>query len=138
MEIAQGVFDSGNEIREQYLNEIEESSKQETSFLSQPVDYDTLYAYTQWKYPDKGVDSYWHAELLKDLDLKKYKNLREVDNIINRASEVVNRYAVENPLYFSSGTDYITKSFGKEDLEFRSKHSWSKDTIDFFVGCESG
>jgi ppGpp synthetase/RelA/SpoT-type nucleotidyltranferase len=49
LEIAQGVFDTAKEKIESYVTEIHQKETVPDEFLSQPVDYETLYAYTQWK-----------------------------------------------------------------------------------------
>ena len=133
LEISQGIFDSMREKRECYISEIHEKEKAPANFLSQPVDYDTLYAYTKWKYKDLPVSDNWHIRLLSDLNLQKYPTLEAIDNIVERTKEAVNAYQKENPAWFRDGTAYITKSLGFGDEEFRNKHGFGQKTREAFL-----
>ncbi len=136
LEIAQGVFDSVRHKRNQYEVEIESSEEDVPAFLSNPIDYDTLAAYTRWKYPDLPISENWHARLLADLNREKYQKLRDIDIIVKRAKKAVDAYRNENPSWFQYGTDYLTKSFGFVDQEFREKHPFGKLTIEAFKRLE--
>lgn len=136
LEISQGIFDSMREKRERYIYEIQEKEKAPVNFLSQLVDYDTLYAYTKWKYKDLPVSDPWHIRLLSDLNLEKYPTLETIDNIVERTKEAVNAYQKENPSWFCDGTAYITKSLGFGDKEFRAKHGFGQKTRDAFLKYE--
>lgn len=136
LEIAQGIFNSMREKRESYISEIHEKEKAPTDFLSQPVDYETLYAYTKWKYKKLPVSDNWHNRLLADLNLQKYPTLKEIDNVVECARNAVQVYHKENPDWFKFGTDYITKSLGFADTEFRKKHAFGQKTRDAFPKYE--
>jgi len=136
LEISQGIFDSMREKRERYISEIHEKEKAPANFLSQLVDYDTLYAYTKWKYKDLPVSDTWHIRLLSNLNLEKYPTLETIDNIVEQTKEAVNAYKKENPSWFSDGTAYITKSLGFGDKEFRAKHGFGQKTRDAFLKYE--
>jgi ppGpp synthetase/RelA/SpoT-type nucleotidyltranferase len=132
LEIAQGIFDFAREKKESYILEIHEKEKTPSDFLSQPVDYETLYAYTKWKYKDLPVSDKWHDRLLSDLNLQKYPSLKKIDDIVERTKNAVMAYQKENSDWFKSGTAYITKSLGFVDEEFRKKHSFGQKTRDAF------
>lgn len=136
LEIAQGVFDTAKEKIESYVIEIHQKETIPDEFLSQPVDYETLYAYTQWKYKDLPVSEKWHMRLFSDLNLQKYPTLREIDDVIEKTKYAVMAYQKENPDWFKSGTAYITKSFGFGDKEFRKKHPFGQKTRDAFPKYE--
>lgn len=136
LEIAQGVFDSSREKIESYVLEIHKKQEIPNEFLSQPVDFETLYAYTQWKYKDLPVSEKWHNRLLLDLDLKKYSTLKTIDEVVERTKNAVEAYQKENPDWFKTGTAYITKSLGFGDLEFRRKHPFGQKTRDAFPKYE--
>jgi len=136
LEISQEVFDSIREKKEDYLIEIRSKEKENRKFLSQPVDYDTLYAYTKWKYKDLPVSETWHVRLLSDLNLEKYPTLKEIDDIVECTREAVEAYQKENPDWFRDGTAYITKSLGFGDKEFRAKHGFGQKTRDAFLKYE--
>jgi putative GTP pyrophosphokinase len=132
LEIAQGVFDSVRDKRENYVNEIERNEADPKTFMSQPIDYDTLRAYTKWKFPDLPISEQWHVRLLHDLDLTAYKSLADIDVVVEMAKQSVEQYRRTNPEVFGTGTDFITKSLGFVDSAFRQKHPWGKKTIDAF------
>lgn len=136
LEIAQGVFDSAREKIESYVLEIRKKEAVPTEFLSQPVDYETLYAYTQWKYKDLPVSEKWHNRLLSDLNLQKYPTLKEINDIVENTRDAVMAYQQENPDWFKSGTAYITKSLGFGDIEFRRKHPFGQKTREAFPKYE--
>lgn len=132
LEIAQGVFDNVRDKREQYLEEIQKKEDKATDFLSQAIDYDTLGAYTKWKFPGLPVSENWQAQLLRDLNRERYRTLRDIDNIVEQAEQAVEAYKRENPSWFRYGTDYLTKSLGFMDQDFRTKHSFAELTLDAF------
>ncbi|MCD6336902.1 MAG: hypothetical protein J7M01_01555 [Candidatus Marinimicrobia bacterium] len=136
LEIAQGVFDSSREKIETYVSEIHKKQETPNEFLSQPVDFETLYAYTQWKYKGLPVSEKWHNRLLLDLDLKKYLTLKKIDEVVEKTKDAVMAYQKENPDWFKTGTAYITKSLGFGDLEFRRKHPFGQKTRDAFPKYE--
>lgn len=132
LEIAQGVFDSIRDKREMYVNEIRRKEEVVPEFLAQLIDYDTLSAYTEWKFPGLGISERWHARLLTDLNRNRYRTLKDIDDVVERAKSAVDAYQKENPAWFKAGTDYLTKSLGFVDDDFRQKHPWGDQTRDAF------
>ena len=132
MEIAQSIFDVVQQKRSSYLAEIESHQASSTEFLAQAIDHDTLVAYTEWKYPGKGFSDYWQGRLLNDLDDERYKTLRDIDKIVDRAKPAVDKFATEMPNLFRFGTDYLTKSLGFIDQEFRQSHGFAPATQEAF------
>lgn len=132
LEIAQGIFDSVRDKRGTYLAEIQVKKESIPEFLSQHIDHDTLAAYTQWKFQGMPISEHWHARLLADLDRRKYGTLYDVDQAVEQAHEAVQAYREENPDWFKYGTDYLTKSLGFVDSEFRQRHPWGDKTREAF------
>lgn len=130
LEIGQEIFDSVNEKRAVYLNEIQILKGKETKedFLSQPVDYDTLLAYTEWKFRGLPTSDFWTNRLLEDLDRDKYKTLRDIDGAVDKAAPAVEAYKKENPAWFAFSTDYLTKTMGFVDKGFRKRHPFAVRT----------
>lgn len=128
LEVAQQVFDSIRNKRVQYLTEIREKENRVFEFISQPIDFDTLAAYTEWKYPNMPISEIWQTRLLNDIDRSRYKTLKDLDAVIERARPAVEAYRIENAKWFSFGTDFITKSLGFVDTSFRAKHPWGDKT----------
>ncbi len=104
--------------------------------LDSPVTEDTLAAYTEWKFPGKGISMHWQSALLSDIRSQKYPSLLHIDAAVNKAAPAVSKYAVEEPDVFPTGTDYITKSLGFVDNNFRREHSFSSFTMDAFKRLE--
>lgn len=96
--------------------------------LSQPINKETLEAYTKWEYPDLPVDEMIQQLLLRDLDNDRYKTLGDLDRVVNAASDAVANYRNENPERFDAGTDYLTKSLGFGDEHFRKRHPFGSET----------
>lgn len=96
--------------------------------LSRPTTYDSLAWYTLWKYPNLQVYESVHSILLRDLDLAKYPTIESIDKVVNKARAAVSAYQSENPEWFEYGTDYITKSLGFIDLDFRARHGFAART----------
>ncbi len=124
LEIAQRVFDNVRDARRAYEREIQGKSKHPSDFLSQALDWDTLAAYTRWKYPKLDISERIQTILLSDIDKAKYPTLRELDAAIDAAKPAIDRFAVDNPDLFQAGTDFITKSLGFVDLMFRRRHQF--------------
>lgn len=128
LEIAQGIFDSVREKRTAYVSEIQEKEQNPPAFLAQPLDFDTVIAYTQWKFSDLGADERLTQILLRDINLKNYPTLRQLDAAVDRAQKAVEAYRAENPDWFKTGTDFLTKSLGFVDADFRKRHGFAAKT----------
>lgn len=128
LEIAQSIFDSVKEKREAYVSEIQQKEKDPPAFLAQPLDFDTVIAYTRWRFPDRDASEKLTQILLKDIDLNDYPSLQQLDAVVDRARAAVEAYQKENPDWFKTGTDFITKSLGFADAKFRAKHGFAPRT----------
>ena len=128
LDIAQGIFDSVKEKRSSYIKEIKHKEHDLHAFLAQPLDFDTVTAYTRWKYPGLEPSEKLTQLLLRDIDLKGYLKLQQLDTAVNRAQAAVEAYRAENPDWFKNGTDFITKSLGFVDQKFRAKHGFAPKT----------
>jgi hypothetical protein len=97
LEIAQGIFDSVREKRAVYVGEILQKEEDPPTFLAQPLDFDTVIAYTRWKFPDREPSEKLTQTLLRDIDLKDYPALQNLDAVVDRARAAVEAYREENP-----------------------------------------
>ena len=100
--------------------------------LSRPVNYDSLSWYTLWKFPGMDISEHWQRRLLEDFDISKYSTIQELDNVVNRTRKAVEAYQGIKPELFRFGTDYITKSLGFVDEDFRSRHDFGQSTLEAF------
>jgi len=128
LEIAEGIFDSVKEKREIYVREIQEKERDRPAFLAQPLDFDTVIAYTHWKFPDRNASEKLTQILLRDINFRNYPTLQQLDAVVERARVAVETYRKENPDWFKTGTDFLTKSLGFVDSEFRAKHGFAGKT----------
>lgn len=104
----------------------------EGDVLSRPISVDSVAWYSLWKFPTKPVSDKIQILLLRDLDDSKYRTIEDIDHAVNRARRAVEAYSEENPDFFKYGTDYITKSLGFVDREFRSRHGFAARTLQAF------
>ncbi len=133
LEIAQNIFDNVFLVkRASYITEVENAKGDKAIFLRQPVNYETLKIYTEWKYPGQPVSERWHPLLMRDLNLNKYKTLENIDEVVEKARLAVDAYKQEQPGYFKNSTAFITKSLGFVDEEFRKKHPFAEVTRQAF------
>ena len=132
LEIAQSVFDGIRQTRNVYVKEVEERKKNIDDFLSQQIDSETMSVYTTWKYPNLQPNRKIQELLIRDLDHIRFKTLLDIDLAVSSASHAVRAYRQENPSWFASGTDFITKNLGFSDEYFRNKHPFASKTRDAF------
>ncbi|MCH8911411.1 MAG: hypothetical protein IH867_11840, partial [Chloroflexi bacterium] len=104
LEIAQSVFDAVRTKRDKYIEEIQARQCEDGEFLDQPVDYDTLNAYSLWKFPELSVSAHWQDKLLQDLNLEKSPTLRHIDHAVRRAADAVEAFRGEDPDVFGHST----------------------------------
>jgi putative GTP pyrophosphokinase len=128
LEIAQRTFDNVREQRNAYVQEIQEKEKDPSSFLAQPLDYETLLAYTRWKFPDLPSSDKLNLRFLQDLNKPAYLTLAHIDEAVERSKDAVEAYRQESPDWFKFATDFITKSLGFVDEQFLAKHGFAKKT----------
>jgi putative GTP pyrophosphokinase len=132
LEIAQDVFDRVRGDRQSYIDEIEQKRGSTPDFLCQPLDHETLAGYTKWKFPDLPVKPELQELLLADLDRARFNTLKHIDDAVEAAADAVKSYAAENQDLFTFGTDFITKSLGFVDMDFRQKHGFGDRTRQAF------
>jgi hypothetical protein len=137
LEVAQSIFDRTRETREQYAEEVQKKSARPEEFLAQPIDRETVAAYTKNRYPSLPVNHRVQEMLLEQLDHDRYKTLADLDRTVVEASAAVDAYRLEAPNLFKAGTDYITKSLGFVDAAFRKRHGFAIQTRQAFIKFES-
>jgi hypothetical protein len=132
----EGIDNIVEKIMRRLLINFEKSTRKigiTIKILDEKIDWDSLSRYTKYRFGNLGKDEFWQAAFLDDIqDNKNYKKIRDIDEAIDKANIAVSTYLKENPKYFTSGTDFITKSVGFIDDEFRKKHNWAPETIKAF------
>jgi hypothetical protein len=106
--------------------------KLDKKFFFRPLNERTLKTYTRWKFPELPVDERIQRLLLRDIDKNRYKSIGDLDHVVKTAANAVEKYRDEEPEIFKAGTDYLTKSLGFVDLDFRDKHPFSAQTREAF------
>ncbi len=132
LEVAQGVFDRVKESRSEYIEEIKDMAKNASAFLRLPLNFDTVLEYARRSYPDIEPSEKLTRLLLDDLSMEKYPTLRELDCVVGQAKEAVEVYQQENPDWFKNSTDFLTKSLGFIDPDFRQNHAFAPRTREAF------
>jgi hypothetical protein len=98
----------------------------EKTLFEEPISWDSMSRYTLYKYGHLGIDEYWQAEMLDNLqNIKNIKIIKDVDDIIEKVHVALAVYIRENPVVFTTGTDFITKSIGFYSEEFRANHNFA-------------
>jgi ppGpp synthetase/RelA/SpoT-type nucleotidyltranferase len=133
LEISQNIFDRTRETRQRYSKEVRQKQPSSPEFLTQPIDRETISAYTRWKYPSLPIKENLQELLIRDLDRSRFKTLKDVDDALLRAVDAVKAYSKEEPDFFNFGTDYITKSIGFVDEHFRRSHGFGTQTREAFA-----
>ncbi len=122
LEIAQNVFDNVKIKRERYLENISSENLNKENFLAQPIDFDTLVAYCNWKFSELPISEVWQTRLLSEINPLKYPTLKNLDEDVNRASDAVKAFRGDDPEVFLYSTDILTKTLGFVDKDFRKRH----------------
>ncbi|MCF0065096.1 hypothetical protein MUK70_06475 [Dyadobacter chenwenxiniae] len=135
LEVAQNIFDEAFKKRTAYLVKLGTLSN--NSLLIQLIDYDSLTVYSENKYPELKISEFWQNSLIVDLNKNKYKNLSDIDNVVNKAKEFIEYYMDKRPDLFQFSTDILTKSLGYIDFEFRSRHDFAESTLRAFEHFEN-
>lgn len=68
LEVSQNIFDRTRETRQRYSEEVRKKQASSPEFLAQPIDRETISAYTRWKYPNLPVKENLQELLIRDLD----------------------------------------------------------------------
>jgi ppGpp synthetase/RelA/SpoT-type nucleotidyltranferase len=132
LEISQNIFDRTRETRHRYSEEVRKKQPSSPDFLAQPIDRETISAYTRWKYPNLPVKENLQELLIRDLDHSRFRTLKDMEDAVVRAFDAVEAYSREAPNLFTFGTDYITKSMGFVDEHFRRAHGFGTQTRQAF------
>jgi putative GTP pyrophosphokinase len=128
LEVSQNIFDRSRETSLRYSEEVRKKQPSSPEFLAQPIDRETVSAYTRWKYPNLPVKENLQELLIRDLDHSRFRTLKDIEDVVVRAIDAVETYSKEAPDLFTFGTDYITKSMGFVDDYFRRVHGFGNQT----------
>lgn len=98
--------------------------------LYEPLSERSLEEYLLSRFPDMPIDKRITKLFLRDVDRNKYQTIDDIHKILKQSEDFIEFYKFQNPSVFKSSIDYVTKSFGFSDPEFKRKHGFSKSTID--------
>jgi len=99
------------------------------SLLQSPLNENTLNTYLVARFPHLPINNKINELLLKDIDLSKYRSIEDIDFVLDKSRGFVDFYKNINPDVFKYSVDYVTKSLGFWDSEFRKKHGFSNETL---------
>jgi len=136
LEVAQSIFDRSRETRERYAAEVADKQGKPSEFMLQPIDRETVAAYTKSRYPHLPINENIQEMLLAQIDRTRYRTIRELDEAVLAAQKAVAAYQREAPMLFKAGTDYLTKSLGFVDAKFRANHGFAQQTRQAFLKYE--
>ncbi|MFP3384958.1 GTP pyrophosphokinase family protein [Tritonibacter sp. SIMBA_163] len=129
MEIAQSVFDNVKSEQLEYLEDLQDAVQRDDGVLGQPVDHHTLKLYSEERFPGVPVSEAWQDVLINDLDSSRYKTIKDINAVVERAEKAVQEFASDRPEIFRYSTDFLTKSLGLLDEDFRRRHMFSASTV---------
>lgn len=132
LEVSQDIFDRTRETRKKYSEDVRKKRLGSLEFLAQPIDRETITAYTRWKYPNLQVKDNLQELLIRDLDHSRFSSLKDIEDAVMRAVDAIEAYRAEAPSLFTFGTDYLTKSVGFVDDHFRRTHGFGDQTRQAF------
>lgn len=138
LEIAQSKFDELRAKRAEYLAEISseistEAPTEGSKLLDRKINFDTLTAYIRWKFPHLKPDDKLTRMVIQDINSSRFRKIADIDAAVERAKPAVDAYSARSSEYFRNGTDYVTKSLGFADEDFRNKHAFGSPTRAAFM-----
>lgn len=125
-----------NKVKKRLKINFEETSKENKTkeeLFKEEISWNSITQYTKHKFGILGISEYWQAALIDDLrENSKIKSIKDVDDSVEKAIIAVAAYVRERPDMFQTGTDFITKSIGFVNEEFRNIHNLSVSTLEAF------
>lgn len=97
--------------------------------LSNPITEQSVIDYSTWKFPNLLPSRTWNARLVADLNPHKYTIIGQINLMVDLGADFCREYATRAPALFQHSTDFLTKSLGLLDAEFRSRHAFSPQTL---------
>ena len=137
LEIAQSKFDQLSVRRADYLAEINTETDDAvqtkgSKLLEREINFDTLTVYIRWKFPGLKPEDTLTRTIIQDINDNRFRTIADIDTAVESAKQAVDVYSAEAPHLFQNATDFLTKSLGFADEEFRAKHAFGKSTRDAF------
>lgn len=137
MELLEELLFRVRSLEYKSYNKISVSELNLDGVLQLPVNIDSLAAYSKLKFPNLPISESWQEQLLSDINSSNYQYIRDIDTVLTRATKAIHKYQQTNPELFRNSTDYLTKSLGFIDREFREIHPWGKSTLEAFEKYEN-
>lgn len=100
------------------------------NILYEALTAESLEKYLKLRFPSLPIDKRIMNLFLSDVNRSKYKTIEDVDKAMKSSKVFIEHYSAKNPSVFKSSIDYVTKSLGFFDPEFRQKHKFSRATLD--------
>jgi hypothetical protein len=100
--------------------------------LANPITVENVLEYSSWKFPNLLPSRIWNSRLVADLNPTRYTLIGQINLAVDLGAEFCKQYSDKAPEMFQYSSDFLTKSIGLFDLDFRSKHSFSAQTLSEF------
>ena len=124
-ESIEGIEDE--KARKKAKDEVESIRSKEV-ILREPITRESLKRYLNIRFPNLPDNEQITNLFLNDLNSRKYRHIEDIDLVLEKSKGFIEYYENISPEVFKSGIDFVTKSFGFYDSEFRKKHAFSKNT----------
>lgn len=108
------------------------AARQIGDVLYDSLSEESLEEYLLSRFPGMPIDKRITKLFLRDVNRNRYKTIDDIHKVLKESEDFIEFYKRQNPDVFKSSIDYVTKSFGFSDPEFRRKHGFSKSTTDAF------
>lgn len=110
--------------------------KEGAGLMGQPITAESLKQYSIWRFPELCISDQWHSRIIDDIEkanlTEKIITIRDIEDCLKKAEKAVLAHKKENPDFFKTSTDHITKSLGFCFDEFRRVHKFGQTTREAF------
>jgi GTP pyrophosphokinase len=129
-ETADYHFDAIRSERETYVSQVKNKVSNETEFLRQEINLDTVRAFLESRFPELSVDYGGEGHIsmvLKDIDEARYKSLQDLDSVLRKTSEARKRIRQIKDVYVPSAAGELAWAIALDDPKYRESGWSSKD-----------
>ena len=129
-QVLQNLF--GGESDETLSPETRELRAFHSEYRNEMINRSSLSSLSQSMHPELPSNTTLLKLILKDISLKKYKTLGDLIDAVDACKPFIEDYAKKNPTLFKYSSDYVSKSLGLFDSEFRENHNFGEETLTAF------
>ncbi len=130
-EMADDQFDRIRTERESYLTQVNSKLNKKTEFLEQKINLDTVRAFLKWHFPyfkNESTDAHISV-VIKDLDVKKYSKLLDLEIVLLRTEKARKAINIESKSTYAAGE--LAGAIALDDLTYRQE-GWEPEYLHLF------